>query len=217
MNKQQQYIPALRFNWLTGLYDFFIGVTFPEQRIKQALLEQGNLKREYQVLDFGCGTATFLIMAKQQYQEISFSGLDVDDAILKIAHEKIKKENLIVELVQYGGGHFPFTEKLFDRVFSTLVFHHLSTENKKIALSEIYTVLKPGGELHIADFGKAKNLITRMLFHFFRFFDGLENTSINAEGKLMEMIKASGFNKVQSHKNINTAFGMVEFIKAAKS
>lgn len=113
-------------------------------------------------------------MSKQQYPEINFSGLDVDDEILKIAGIKIKKEKVNVKLVKYDGGYFPIADKLFDRIFSTLVFHHLSTKNKKIALSEILRVLKDDGELHIADFGKAKNGATRLLFHFFRFFMGLK-------------------------------------------
>lgn len=216
MNNQQQFIPALRFKPLTRLYDFIMGVTFPVKKIKCALLEQGDLENGYEVLDFGCGTATFLIMGKQQYPEINFSGLDVDDEILKIAGTKVKKQNINVELVRYDGGHFPIADKLFDRIFSTLVFHHLSTKNKKISLSEIFRVLKDDGELHIADFGKAKNGATRLLFHFFRFFDGLENTSLNAKGKLMEMIREAGFSNVQSLNNFNTAFGMVELIKAKK-
>ncbi len=96
MSKQQHYVPALRFKLLTGLYDFFLGITFPEKKIKQALLQQGNLKRGYRVLDFGCGTATFLIMAADQYEGIRFSGLDVDEAILKIADKKRKKEILML-------------------------------------------------------------------------------------------------------------------------
>ena len=158
----------------------------------------------------------FFIMGKKQYPKKNFSGLDVDDEILKIASTKIKKENINVELVRYDGSHFPIADKLFDRIFSTLVFHHLSTKNKKNALSEIFRVLKDDGELHIADLGKAKNGATRLLFHFFRFFDGLENTFVNAEGKLMEMIREAGFSNVQSLNSYNTAFGMVELIKATK-
>ena len=217
MTTDKKFVPALRFQWLTPIYDKVLNCTFPEKRIKKALLQQANLQPNDSVLDFGCGTGTFLIMGKQQYHEINFSGLDVDDKILQIANAKIKEENITVELLQYDGRHFPFPDKLFDRVFSTLVFHHLSTENKKIALSEIYRILKDDGELHIADFGKAKNIFTQTLFHFFRFFDGLENTSVNAKGKLMEMIRTAGFNKVQSLKSFNTAFGMMELIKAEKT
>ena len=189
MNNQQQFIPALKYKPLTGLYDFLVGIKFPEKKIKLALLEQGDLKNDFAVLDFGYGTATFLILGKKQYPKMNFSGLDVDDEILKIAGTKIEKENINVELVRYDGSHFPITDKLFDRIFSTLVFHHLSTKNKKNALSEIFRVLKDDGELHIADFGKAKNGATWLLFHFFGFYDGLENTFVNAEGKLMEMIR----------------------------
>lgn len=68
--------------------------------------------------------------------------------------------------------------------------------------------------MHIADFGKAKNGAFGLLFQFFRVFDGLQETSLNAEGKLIEMIKAAGFNTVQSVTHFNIAFGMVELTKA---
>ena len=35
------FIPALRFKILTKLYDFFLSVTFPEKKIKQALIDKG--------------------------------------------------------------------------------------------------------------------------------------------------------------------------------
>lgn len=79
----------------------------------------------------------------------------MDDEIFKIAGIKIKKENINVELVRSDGGHFRIVEKVINRIFLTLVFHHLANKNKKIALSEIFGVFKDDVELHIADFGKA--------------------------------------------------------------
>ena len=70
--------------------------------------------------------------------------------------------------------------------------------------------------MHIADFGKAKNVASGLLLHFFRVFDGLQNTSVNAESKLIEMSKAAGFNTAQSVTHFNIVFGMVELTKATK-
>jgi ubiquinone/menaquinone biosynthesis C-methylase UbiE len=40
-------------------------------------------------------------------------------------------------------------------VLSSLFFHHLDRDNKLSTLREIRRVLKPGAEVHIADWGKA--------------------------------------------------------------
>ncbi|MBK9958913.1 MAG: hypothetical protein IPP11_10030 [Chitinophagaceae bacterium] len=59
-----KFISALRFKWLTPAYDFLIGATMPEQKIKQSLIDIAYLTDGATVLDFGCGTATLTIMAK---------------------------------------------------------------------------------------------------------------------------------------------------------
>ena len=69
--EQAKYIPALRFKWLTPLYDFLINITMPERKIKQALIEAANIPAGINVLDFGCGTATLTIMVKEMCPGIS--------------------------------------------------------------------------------------------------------------------------------------------------
>jgi ubiquinone/menaquinone biosynthesis C-methylase UbiE len=51
----------------------------------------------------------------------------------------------------------PYQGDCFDRVLTTLVLHHLNRENKQRALGEAYRVLRAGGQLHIADWGKPHN------------------------------------------------------------
>ena len=42
----------------------------------------------------------------------------------------------------------------FDRVLSSIMIHHLKTPDKIKTAQEVFRVLKPGGQLHIIDFGK---------------------------------------------------------------
>jgi ubiquinone/menaquinone biosynthesis C-methylase UbiE len=210
----KSFIPALRFKKLTKLYDFFLRITFPENKIKKALIEQLQLKGTETVLDFGCGTGTLSIMIKERSPNLNIIGIDVDDEILAIAEKKILDKNLLIQLKKYDGENLPFIgNQHFDKIVSSLVFHHLPTDTKRQVFSQLYKLIKPGGELHIADFGKPKTVYTKIAFEIFRRFDGEENTRVNAKGLLVDFIKAGGFTAVEFLKSYNTVFGTVDLLK----
>jgi ubiquinone/menaquinone biosynthesis C-methylase UbiE len=124
---------------------------------------------------------------------------------------------LNIALKKFDGESLPFLgHQQFDRIVSSLVFHHITTSTKRTILSQLYRITKPGGELHIADFGKPKNLYTKAAFGLLRRFDGVENTSVNAEGLLPHFIKGGGFKEVQITQSFNTAFGTVDLVAAKK-
>ena len=110
----------------------------------------------------------------------------------------------------------PYADARFDRVVSTLFFHHLTGEAKSLALSEVHRVLKPEGELHIADWGKPTGIVMRLLFYPVQWLDGFATTQDNVEGRLPELMEAAHFEEVQTGKAINTVFGTVALYSAAK-
>ena len=83
-------------------------------------------------------------------------------------------------------------------------------------MKELCRVLKPGGELHIADFGKPKTLYAKLAFSIFRRMDGEENTRVNARGQLPKFIEEAGFTNVKETKYFNTLFGTIKLIRAVK-
>jgi ubiquinone/menaquinone biosynthesis C-methylase UbiE len=214
--EQTKYIPALRFQWLTPLYDFLINITMPEKKIKQALIETANIPAEVKVLDFGCGTATLTIMVKEMHSGAKVTGIDVDREILDRATQKVKEKKLDIFLLDYDGKHLPFQRNAFDRTVSCLVFHHLDTDTKQKALAEIFRVLNKDGQLHIADFGRSKSWVQRTLFNLIRGLDGFKSTDANAKGLLPEMISDAGFENVAINKRFKTMFGEVQIISAEK-
>jgi ubiquinone/menaquinone biosynthesis C-methylase UbiE len=212
-----KYIPALRFKWLTPLYDFFVGLTMPEKKIKQQLIASAKIYNGAKLLDFGCGTATLTIMAKKAYPGANVTGIDIDREILDKATNKIKQEKQDIFLLDYDGKYLPFQRNAFNRVLSCLVFHHLDTGTKRNTLAELFRVMDKDGQLHIADFGRSDSWLHRQLFNMIRWLDGFKSTEANAKGLLPQLISEAGFENVGIKKRFKTIFGEVQLISAQKN
>ncbi len=211
-----KFVSALRFRWLTPLYDFFVGITMPEASIKQSLINISYLTDKASVLDFGCGTATLTIMVKEHRPEIKITGIDIDKDILNKAKRKINQKNLDIKLTVYDGEKLPFSDYSFDRVLSCLVFHHLETPVKKKILTELFRITKNGGQIFIADFGRSDSWFQRFLFNTIRGLDGYKPTSANAKGLMPLLIAEAGFKNTAIRKKFKTIFGEVQILKAVK-
>ncbi|MBL9005112.1 MAG: hypothetical protein JNJ46_12745 [Myxococcales bacterium] len=53
MDPKATYIPALRFSFLTRLYDPLMRVTLKEEKFKRKLVEQASIQSGQRVLDLG--------------------------------------------------------------------------------------------------------------------------------------------------------------------
>lgn len=215
-NNTTNYIPALRFNWLTKLYNPLMAFTMPELKFKKALIEQANIKDDHRVLDFGVGTATLSLLLKKTVPGSSVTGVDVDDKVLSIAKKRIEENKAEIILTKYDGLKLPYPNNSFDRVITSLVFHHLTPEQKHNSLKEIKRVLKQNGELHVADWGKASSALMRLLFYFVQLLDGFKTTTDNVKGLMPAYIENAGFKKVEVKNNYSTIFGTLTLYKAVK-
>lgn len=213
LNSEAKYIPAFGVEKLTRLYDRLIRWTMPELQIKSELIHQSRLQTGEHILDLGCGTGTLLLLINIAHPEVELFGMDGDPKILKIAHEKAVKAHVNVNLTSGMAFNLPYNGHSFERVFSTLVLHHLTTKNQQLAMQEVFRVLKPNGEFHIADFGKPHN---QMAFLISLVVQRLEEVSDNIKGSLPEMLIASGFESVEETAQYMTVFGTVRSIRARK-
>lgn len=211
-----KYISALSYDSLTPLYDLVIRLTMPEFKFKMRLVEQADIRENHRVLDLGCGTGTLTILIKKTHPDTEVVGLDGDPKILDIARAKAAKAEMELTFSNGMAFELPYPEASFDRIVSSLVFHHLTRENKVRTLQEVFRVLRPQGELHVADWGKPQNLLMRVASLPLRMFDGLETTRDNVEGLLPEMFRKAGFEQVEEAAQFMTLFGTLSLYKARK-
>lgn len=204
---KKEFIPALGYDWLTGLYDLAIKFTMPERKFRNRLIEEINPQNEERILEFGFGTGQNLILGQSKNPKSKFSGLDIDPKVKKITEKKLIENGLEIPLFLYDGGKFPFKNNEFDKVYSSLVFHQLDTKTKKTCLKEIKRTLKPSGLLIIGDWGKPKTKFRRFLFYAVQLLDGFKTTQENVEGLLPKYMSECGFTNVKEIDYINTKIG----------
>jgi len=213
MAKNEKYIPALRFRWLTPLYDPILRWVMREEHFKQQLIRQAQIQAEQQVLDLGCGTATLTILIKLAHPEAEVTGLDGDPQVLAIGRAKAAKAGVVITLDQGLSYQLPYSDNSFDRVLSSLLFHHLSRENKQRTIAEVYRILRPGGEFHLADLSQPRNIWARIVSHLMA---RLEEASDNHKGLLPVMMQQAGFVLVEDEVHFSTLFGTLSIYRGQK-
>ncbi|MFF3926490.1 class I SAM-dependent methyltransferase [Paenibacillus lactis] len=213
---KSDYIPALRFHWLTSFYDSVLRWTMRESTFKNQLIKQVQSYPGQRILDLGCGTGTLTVQLKQSYPESKVTGLDIDPDVLRISEAKAAQRYLDIKFDQGNSYELPYPDHSFDRVVTSLMFHHLTTTNKLQTLKEIFRVLKPEGELHIADWGKAKNGFMRVAYYSIQILDGFSTTTDNVKGLLPGFALKAGFNTMNETKQYATLYGSLSLYKAKK-
>lgn len=213
MSKTAKYIPALSFDWLTPLYDPLLRWGMREETFKQQLIHQSDIQPGQRVLDLGCGTGTLTILIKQSIPKAEVFGLDGDPRVLEIARSKAAKAGVPLTL-DYGMAYqLPYPDCSFDRVLSSLVFHHLTGDDKRRAITEVYRVLRPGGEFNLLDFGKPRGLYGSLLSTFIK---RLEQATDNVRGLLPVMMRETGFEQVEELAHFTTIAGSLSSVRASK-
>src|SRR5919201_483507 len=187
------FVPSLGLRLLNPLYDPLLRLHMRERRWKGQLVDQMQIQRGQRILDVGCGTGTLDLLIKEKHPDADVVGLDPDADILAIARRKAEQAGVEIRLDRGYADRLPYPDSSFDRVVSSLVFHHLDSEAKVLALREMQRVLRPGGELHIADIGRPSNALVRLAVQPLRVFDGSGSTRDNLAGRLATLIAEAGF------------------------
>lgn len=151
MGNRHDYLPAAGHDALLPGYDLLTRV-LGFQRAYRTLIEHADLADGLSVLEVGCGTGNLIIDARRRHPGVTAIGCDPDPRALARAERKARGLSDItfdrgyVQNLPYGDGQF-------DRVLSSMMWHHLDDDVKTRAAGEIFRVLRPGGSLHLMDIG----------------------------------------------------------------
>lgn len=209
-------VPALGQAWLTGAYDRVVRLTTRERTFKHALIAQAGIAAGDRILDVGCGTGTLAIWLKLAQPGADVRGVDGDPAVLARATAKAVAAGADIQFDQAQSQRLPYDDAQFDGVVSSLFFHHLSPAGKRETARELLRVLRPGGRLHVADWGRAANAVMRLLFVPVQLLDGFGNTQENVAGSLPEILRDAGFEDVVETRRFATSFGTLALYSARK-
>ncbi|MGK4007239.1 class I SAM-dependent methyltransferase [Sorangium sp. So ce1036] len=193
MNTTARYIHALGPAALTRFYDPVVRWVMREDAFRSRVLTHAELAPGQRLLDVGCGTGTLALLAKQRHPGVEVRGVDGDDKVLALAREKDERAGAGVRFERALAWALPYPDGTFDRVVSTLMFHHLTADDKQRTAREIVRVLRPGGALVLADLGSPRSApgraLARALFRASRFEDHLA-------GRLPALLAGAGLSEV---------------------
>ena len=218
MSSHADYVPALGRHEFTKAYDLMIALMTRERRWRRALLALVAPEPGETILDVGCGTGTLAIMLKRQAPAAQVVGVDPDNAVLQIASAKGKAAGVEVDWRHGLGDQLPtIAPRGLDKVVSSLVLHQCDLPVKSSILAAAYEVLRPGGALFIADYGRQRTPLMRLLFRQVQALDGFERTQPNADGVLPALMRGVGFANVEEVSVIPTPTGSVSIYRAERS
>lgn len=207
---ERAFLPAAGRDIFLPLYDpitRLLGV----DTAREALLAQAQLQPHQRVLDIGCGTGTFAVLIKRRHPTVDVIGLDPDPRALARARRKSERAGVTIRFDHGFSDALGYPDGAFDRVCSSMMFHHLPAESKPKTLREIRRVLRPGGRLELLDFAGPHSSSRGWLA---RLVHSHEDLKDNDENRVLALIREAGFRDAKPMRGWDTLFGRLAFYQA---
>lgn len=106
-------------------------------------------KKERSLLDVGCGGGQSAIRLKELYPHLQLTGIDLSEGQITRARQRAHKKGFSIQFEVADAESIPYTDASFDVVYSFGSAKHWPDPLK--GFGECWRVLKPSGELLVAD------------------------------------------------------------------
>jgi ubiquinone/menaquinone biosynthesis C-methylase UbiE len=207
---KRTYLPAAGRDSFLPVYDLMTKLMGADQA-RRGLLDQAQIRPGHRILDIGCGTGSLSIQVKRLHPGTDVVGLDPDPKALARASRKAARATVSIQFDQGFGDELPYPDGSFDRVLSSLMFHHVRTDEKVKTLRAVRRVLKPGGEFHMLDFEGPENgahgILSRLLHSNQRLKD-------NSESRVLHFMTEAGFAEPRKVGHREMFFGHIAYYRA---
>ncbi len=209
MNAGRRYLPAASLDILLPAYDPIMTL-LGFRRALLPLVDQAQLQAGHEVLDVGCGTGTLAVLIKQAHPAVGVTALDPDPRVLARARKKAARVKADIRFVQGFADAIESPDASFDRVFSSMMFHHIPKNEKMGVLTEIRRVLRPGGRLEFLDFsGGTHNSLLAHALHG-------RAVSASASERLLARMREAGFDDARLLGTRGTIAGAIAYYQTIR-
>ena len=119
------------------------------------------------VLDVAVGTAETALAISRRYPPVRVVGVDFSPAMLGVGRKKITDRNFGTKISLTAGDarRLPIQDCSVDAV--TISFGIRNVEERNLAFSEFFRVLKPGGRLFVMEFSYPDQPLLYRLYRFY--------------------------------------------------
>ncbi len=168
IDEEKEYYSLIKkvFDILAPFYDI---VTMPFSRVRDQVVNFTNARNGSKILDVATGTGKqAFAFARKGYEVI---GIDLSEAMLKVANKKNKYGNVKFEVGD--ATNLPFEDNSYDICCVSFGLHDMPLSIREKALKEMVRVTKTKGMMVIVDYALPKRKIARFLiYHSVKFYEG---------------------------------------------
>ncbi len=213
------YKPPLSYKILTPLYDLVIAALTRERVWRNAFIQEISAQTNDRILDVGSGTGTLALALHQAAPGIRYVGVDPDEDAVRRARNKTAKLKSAIRIeVGYFSAENTYFEETPTKIITSLVLHQVPLEEKRRIIKDAYELLPAGAMFYIADYGRQKSWLMRLLFRLtVQALNGVDDTQPNAEGIIPVLLENAGFTDVCESERIATPTGVISIYSGSRS